>query len=368
MAFSASQLRLLTRLFLDVDNSPVALTSSYRVYRYVRDVLHRKDISFATLKRFERTYVRPNQILRGFRGGKKITLPYRVEGANVVWQIDLADLHKPRGQKGTYAFILTVIDVFSRWGDAEPVIDKSAKNVTKAFEAVCARRGVHPVRVQSDQGKKFMNKTFATFCKQKRIHHYYVSSPFKAALVERFNRQIQNMLWKYKRAYPARPLKTLLTIAVRNYNDTPHRVHGLKPNDVEGETAVRLMYTNLRREQRRLVEARKKRFAFKLGDRVRTTRERNVFSKGYKGLFTEEVFEVAGRLRREPYVDINLFRLRDLIGRDIENSVYYEFELQKVSLPPRRRVKTVLRYDRRAGKKLVNFVDYPIDYVQWVRA
>ena len=368
LEFSSPRLRLFRHLFFDVDSSPMALTSSYRVYKYVRDVLHRKDISLASLKRFESTYVRPNQILRGYQGGKKKTLPYRAEGADMVWQADLADLHKPRGQRGTYAFILTVVDVFSRRGEAEPVVDKSARSVTRAFETICSRRGLYPVHLQSDKGKEFMNKTFAAFCKRKRIHHYYVSSPFKAALVERFNRQIQNMLWKYRRAYPSRSLKTLLTSAVRNYNDTPHRAHGLKPVDVVGETAVRLMYANLEQDRKHLLEAHKKPFRLKVGDKFRTTRERNVFSKGYKGLYTEEVFEVAARFRREPSLDINLYRLRDLIGRDIEKSVYYEFELQKVSLPARRQIRSTLRYDRRKGKKLVNFWDYPIDYVQWVRA
>lgn len=366
MASSSAKTKLVKRLFLDVDNSPVAFTSTTKVYKYVKDVLKRKDVTLAALKRFERTHVRPNQILRGFRGQKKKTLPYRSEGLDAVWQIDLADLHKSKGQRGAYAFALTAVDVFSRRGDAEPVFDKSSNNVTKAFKTICERRGVYPVRVQSDQGKEFMNSTFSDFCKSRRINHYYVNSLFKAAVVERFNRQIQNMLWKYKRAYPRRTVRTLLAAAVSNYNNTPHRLHGMNPGDVRGESAVRLMYANLAAEDRQLAEARAKPFAFKVGDKVRTTKERKIFIKGYRGFYTEEVFVVRNRFRRKPHVDVNLYELKDLIGRPIENSVYYEFELQKVQLPAQRTIKTILCRDRRR-ETLVTLADYPNDYVEWLR-
>ena len=64
-------------------------------------------------------------------------------------------------------------------------------------------------------------------------------------------------------------------------------------------------------------------FRFKIGDYVRSTKEEHAFSKGYRGSFTEEVFEVRKRFRRAPQYDINLYLLKDLVGESIEG-IFYE--------------------------------------------
>ena len=190
-----AQRQLLAFLFLDIVRSPVAFLPAVRVYKYAKEVLGmRKLLRLADFQRFERTYVRPSQILKESRNKRKKTLPYFVHGPDLLWQADLVDLHRPKGQKGSYAFVLTVIDVFTRRADAELVYDKSGAKVTKAFKEICRRQGIYPVRLQTDKGKEFFNSRFSKFCKDYNIRHFYVSSNFKAAVVERFNRQMQKLL------------------------------------------------------------------------------------------------------------------------------------------------------------------------------
>lgn len=356
------------QLFTDPWRSPVAFKPLQKIYDYVKNDLKRKDITLLDLKKFQQSQVRANQIFREYRPRRSKTLSYRSAGLDSVWQIDLADLHRPRGQQGRYAFLLTCIDVFSRRGDAELVYDKSATNVLNAFKQICRRRGRYPDSLHSDLGKEFVNTRFRKFCTEKRIKHYHVMSDNKAAVVERFNCHIQNLLARYRYAYPREKIKNLVRIAVPNYNRLPHLLHSLKPVEVEGSIAVRLMRENLDRE--RVVFRRSKKtvrpFKFHVGDTVRTVKARKTFFKGYRGFYTEEVFVVSSRFRRKPQIDVNLYRLRDLTGEPIVDSVYYESELQRVSPGDEKRVEKVFRRDKRKGK-LVKLLDYPPQYREWVK-
>ena len=295
------------------------------------------------------------------------TLSYFVHGPNLLWEADLVDLHRPKGQRGRFSFVLTVIDVFSRKADAEPIYDKSGLKVTEAFKKIGKRWGEFPVRLQTDKGKEFFNRPFQQFLKKSGVAHYYVSSKFKAAVVESFNRRFQKMLYLYRQDRPKMSIKRLIELVVQNYNLLPHRYHGHKPIDVEGVTAVNVLQDKLRERklesQKTLKE--KKPFKFKIGQTVRTTRLKKIFHKGYRGVFTEEIFVVTHRFRRKPHFDVNLYRLKDLKNRPIENSIYYENELLKVELPDLSPIKRVLRRNRQ-GKKEVSLKDFPDDFSIWI--
>ena len=57
-----------------------------------------------------------------------------------------------------YKYILTVIDVFSKYAWAIPIKDKTAASVTKAFEKIIYDKIKKKLWV--DEGKEFYNTTF----------------------------------------------------------------------------------------------------------------------------------------------------------------------------------------------------------------
>ena len=79
-------------------------------------------------------------------------------------------------------------------------------------------------------------------------------------------------------------------------------------------------------------------FKFKVGDHVRLSLRKQLFKKGYKMNWTEEVFEIVNRRPRTLVV----YEVRDLLERPIEGT-FYEKELQKVKDPDIFRVKKVLK-------------------------
>ena len=60
-------------------------------------------------------------------------------------------------------YLLTVIDVFSKFARAVPVHSKDAKAITAAFGQVLTIANLrHPKRLQTDKGKEFLNSNFQT--------------------------------------------------------------------------------------------------------------------------------------------------------------------------------------------------------------
>ena len=83
-------------------------------------------------------------------------------------------------------YILTVIDVLSKYAWALPLKTKSGAEVTKAFAKIFRDR--YPKNLQTDQGKEFYNADVQKLFTKHDINHYSTYSVMKDAVVERFNR------------------------------------------------------------------------------------------------------------------------------------------------------------------------------------
>ena len=84
--------------------------------------------------------------------------------------MDLADLSDIKDENNNHSFILTVIDIFSRWAWAEPVKTKSGDDMVKALKAVFHRAGARrPNKVQTDRGLEFYNRQVKELFRQEGI-------------------------------------------------------------------------------------------------------------------------------------------------------------------------------------------------------
>ena len=127
------------------------------------------------------------------------TRKYRTSGPNHLWQMDLMEMIPyARINKG-YRYILTCIDVFTRFVYVEPTKAKDGVTVTAAIDSMLKKAGKErkPLCIQTDQGKEFYNKTVQDLIKKYNILHYRAFSQFKASVVDRFNRTIREKLNRY---------------------------------------------------------------------------------------------------------------------------------------------------------------------------
>ena len=150
----------------------------------------------------------------------------------------------PKG-KGGVEYILTYIDVATRWPEAVPVRSTTAQVVIRALTEIFSRNGFLGVLV-SDNGPQFISKTFKSFCEKNGINHVRtaVYSPESNGMVERFHGSLKSMLAKCMEGGGSWP--ELLPMVLFFLRMTPSALscfsqflmfHGWEPN-----TPARLLY------------------------------------------------------------------------------------------------------------------------------
>ena len=113
------------------------------------------------------------------------TLPVMVFGIDEQWAADLIEVINIAKPNRGYRYLLTVVDVFSKYAWVEPVKTKSGQDMTTAFEQILKRsQRRQPHKLQTDDGKEFYNKYFQALMKRKNIHHFSTSGDTKACIVE----------------------------------------------------------------------------------------------------------------------------------------------------------------------------------------
>lgn len=274
-----------------------------------------------------------------------------VKGLNDLWQIDLVDMQKYARENAGFRYILTGIDVLSKFGFAAPLRDKTAKSVAKAMEDIFESTSRMPTNIQSDDGKEFFNKTFTALMKRHGINHYSTFSSLKASVVERFNRTLKNFMFKAFGVQGSYRWATngLLSKLLSTYNNRIHRSIGMKPIEVnrshEKDLADKLIKAPVALLRRKNMRPR-----FKVNDVVRISKYKtSIFSKGYLPSWTTELFNVHKVRKTRPPV----YTLRDMQGNVISGA-FYEQEMQKTAFPNTYLVEKVLK---RKGKKV---------YVKWL--
>ena len=121
---------------------------------------------------------------------------------NSVHQVDLLFLpHDKRGRK-IYKYALTVVDVASRYKEAEFLTSKDSAEVAKAFQSIYRRSPLTwPQMLQVDPGREFMGSV----TKEMENHKKYIRRGRTEihrdqAIVERFNRTLAERLFGHQYA------------------------------------------------------------------------------------------------------------------------------------------------------------------------
>ena len=83
---------------------------------------------------------------------------WNVEKVNQVHQSDLLFLTHDKVGKKTYKYAILVVDVASRYADAEPLTAKESSGLAKAFEKIYSRKLKWPSTLIVDPGTEFMGE------------------------------------------------------------------------------------------------------------------------------------------------------------------------------------------------------------------
>ncbi|CAB4038544.1 uncharacterized transposon-derived [Paramuricea clavata] len=112
------------------------------------------------------------------------------------WEADLVIMDSLSQQNNGYKYVLTVIDVLSKYAWVEAIKAKTGNNLVKAFENII-KKGRKPKMFHTDKGTEFINRQFQTFLKKHSIRFFTTYNETKSSIVERFNRTLKTKMWKY---------------------------------------------------------------------------------------------------------------------------------------------------------------------------
>ncbi|XP_051155166.1 uncharacterized protein LOC127288758 [Leptopilina boulardi] len=145
----------------------------------------------------------------------------------------------------------------------------------------------------------------------------------------------------------------ILPNLISNYNNTKHRTIGMKPKDVTAEDVEILKERFLKLRKIPLKKAK-----FKIGDKVRVSKYKSVFEKGYTPNWTTEIFTIDQVLSTKPIT----YKLKDYQDQPISGGFYAE-ELLKVKYPDIYLVEKILK--TRGNKVLVKWLGFDNSHNTW---
>ena len=168
---------------------------------------------------------------------------FDVSVPNEVHQADLLFLPHDRPGRGRklYKYALTVVDVASRYKEAEPLATKESKEVAGALSRIYTRGLLRwPKLLQVDPGKEFMGSVTSLLNKNGvSIRRGRVDIHRDQAIVERFNRTLAERLFGHQQAQEmlmdpgerSREWVNRLPAVVAAINNEVTRLIGKKPVD-----------------------------------------------------------------------------------------------------------------------------------------
>lgn len=282
-----------------------------------------------------------------------------VGGIDEQWQADLVDMGNLSEANDGYRYLLTCIDIFSKYAWVLPIKQKLGVKVIESFESIFQDR--KPQKLQTDQGSEFTNKKFQMFLKSQEVEFFTTSNETKASVVERFNRSFKTKMFKYFTDQNSHRFLDVLDKLVHSYNHTYHRSIKMQPIEVNSENEKQV-WSNL---YGNLITKKFASYKFKVGDTVRVAKTKLKFEKSYESNWSEELFTVSLCIPRNPPV----YKIKDLMGEDIKGT-FYSQELQRVEGKDEFPVEKVLKKRRRKRtvEYFVKFKGYPEKFNAWIPA
>ena len=210
-----------------------------------------------------------------------------------IWGVDLAEMQSLSRKNKGIKYPLCAIDLYSKYVFVIPLKDKKGISIVNAFNKIIKQSGRKPNKIWVDQGGEFHNNVFKKW----------------------FIRTLKNKLYKHVTAAGKNVYFDVLDDLVNKYNNTKHSTIKMKPKDVRDNKTVYIDEHN------------EKDSRCKVGDRVRISKFKNIFVKGYTPNWSKEIFIVDKINDTVPYT----YNLKDLNDEEITGS-FYDRELQKTKL------------------------------------
>ena len=284
-------------------------------------------------------WLRENEIYTTTRKGVSKTFPKNnvsVVDLDSIFDIDLIDFSRMSEKNDGYRYIVICIDIFSRYLWARPLKSKLGSEVSEALISIF-KEGRVPKSIRSDSGHDVHNATITKKAlKPFGVKQYITHNNQQANYAEHVIKTLKTRIWRYFRFTMKQRWVDVLQNFVTSYNNSMHSSLGKwTPKSVNSNNESRLrldQYFIKEKKDRRnfqqleLIQLNPRPFKFKLGSTVRIPYSKTKFFREYSEKWSNEVFLVTKRFRRD---GLNIYKLDDTLNRPVAGT-FYEQELQKV--------------------------------------
>ena len=259
-----------------------------------------------------------------------------------IWGADLADMQLLSKYNKGIRFLLCVIDVFSKYAWVVPLKDKKGISIATAFQSILKQSNRKPNKVWVDKGSEFYNASFRKWLQDNDIVMNSTHNEGKAVVAEKFIRTLKSQIYKHMTSISKNVYIDKLDDIVNEYNNAYHTTIKMKPIDVKDNTYINTDKVTNDKDPK-----------FKVGDRVRISKYKNIFAKGYTPNWSEEVFVIKKVKNTVPWTYV----INDLNGEEIMGTFYEKEEFR------RRRVKKISQGEFRIEEVIKRKGDKM--YVKW---
>ena len=253
------------------------------------------------------------------------------------WDADLFDMQSFSGEKTGFKYLFTVIDVFSKYGWIIPLKTTTGAEVAEALQSLF-QKNKPPAKLWTDKGNEFYNTNVRKVLqKNNTVLLYSTENEEESHIVERWNRTMKRMMWKYFTANNTNTYINILPELVNKYNNTYHRsTDARKPENYAH--VFKALFGKVNSEKTTIPK-------FHVGDRARIGKKKPTYEKGFTHNWTEVIFVIDKVKDTKPPT----YTLKDLRGEPVHGT-FYEAELQLSK-------QEVYRVEKVSRKRTKNGVD-----------
>jgi hypothetical protein len=298
--------------------------------------------------------------------------PYYVFKRREQVQSDLIDMQEISRANDGVRYLMILIDVFTKRIWVYPLKTKTGVETSQVIERWINSLTTPPDILRTDRGTEYTNVLVQNVLAEGGIEWQPAGGPHKAAVAERLNRSLQNLIYTYLSDRESLRYIDNLQDIVKTYMRRPHRsLKWMSPKEADRPTnELRVRGIFMARYAKHELN-RQHKDAFKLEDIVRLKTSSSSISssrRSYAEQFTGEYFKIARINRAMPII---MYYVKSMnTGEHIEEG-FYANELQrvkggiyKIEKIVRRRTRYSDRLRRNVPEVLVKWLHF--DKEEWI--
>lgn len=230
-----------------------------------------------------------NQNLNERTAIQKKTVNREIPNYSEVMHVDLVDMSDYKKQNEGNCWMFNAINSFTRVAYSYAIKTKSDKDTVVAMKKLIEDSPKFKT-IMTDDGSEWKG-AFNKLLKSEGIKHITTApySPQSNGMIERFNRTIKNILFKYFKSTDSYKWVDILPKLVKNYNNTYHRIIKTEPKNVK-ESNKKKVFANIIKSMINPKITNDKKL--KVGDKVRVWETKKLFEKSYKKEWSNEIYTI----------------------------------------------------------------------------